>query len=183
MKRAAALLLVLCVSAHADEWSDADQATRRLAPAEATALPPAVRADLEKRGCRIPQFFASRQAGNFARGTFLGTERDDWAVLCSIARVSRILVYPGGTAQGVVEVPGSARKDADFLQEVGGGRIGFSRSVSAMSPQQGRRHQMQLLGRVAVRFQHAGIEDAFIEKAAVARYFNGRKWMQVPGTD
>ncbi|MBC5783183.1 hypothetical protein H8N03_09530 [Ramlibacter sp. USB13] len=182
-KVAASLVLALSASAHADEWSDADLATRRLAPSEVQALPAPVRADLERRGCRIPQAFAAKNAGNFARGTFLGSDADDWAVLCSIARASRILVYPGGTAQGVQEVPGSARKDADFLQQVGGGRIGFSRSVIAIGPTQAHRRQNQARGRIVVRFQHAGIEDAFLEKRSRVHYFNGRKWVEVQAGD
>lgn len=184
MKRAAALLLfALGAAAHADEWADADLATRRLAPEEITALPAAVRADLHRRGCTIPQAFTARKPANFAHGTFLGTEHDDWAVLCSIERSSRILVYPGGTAHGVVEVPNSLARDSDYLQQIGGGRIGFSRAVAAIAPTPAHRLQQQFLGRIAVRLQHAGIEDAFVDKVSAVRYFNGKRWLRVQGMD
>ena len=176
-----ALLAVACAAAQADEWSDADQATRRLAPHEIKGLPAPVRADLEKRGCRIPQTFSARRVSNIARGTFV-TEHEDWAVLCSIARASRILVYADGKAQRVLEVPGSLRKDADYLRLVGsGGRIGFSREIRSMGPVQAHRRQQEKLGRVVVRFQHAGIEDAFLEQVSVVHYFNGKRWMRVAG--
>ena len=183
--KAVAILMACAVfgAAHADEWTDADRTMRRLAPAEITALPAPARADLERRGCRIPQAFSHARPGNFARGSFLGKEREDWAVLCSIERASRILVYPGGTAQSVVEVPGSERKDADFLQEVGGGKIGFSRTIAAIAPPQAHRRQIDKLGRVVVRMKYVGIEDAFIEKASRVYYINGVKWLQAQGRD
>jgi hypothetical protein len=184
MRRLVAVLaFALCGAAGADEWSDADRATPRLAAAEVPELPAPVRADLERRGCRIPQAFSHRKPANFARGSFLGTDREDWAVLCSIERASRILVYAGGTTQRVLEVPGSLRQDADYLREVGGGRIGFSRNVTAIAPVQAHRRQTETLGRVMVRLKYAGIEDAFLEKGSRVHYFNGMKWMQAQGRE
>ena len=49
--------------------------------------------DLQRRGCTIPQEHFTKEPHNVIRGEFAKPGQTDWAVLCSINRVSSILVY------------------------------------------------------------------------------------------
>ena len=94
-------LMLLALSATTllaqDPWARADLETRRLPPSMFRRLPTPVRADLERRGCTVPQIWADTVSANVVTGHFRTTAKTDWAVLCSVHRVSIILVYLGGT--------------------------------------------------------------------------------------
>ena len=183
---AAALLLLLlaCGAARADAWAEADIAVHRAAPADIGVLPGEVRTELERRGCRIPQPFNAKRLENFAQGSFLARKAKDWAVLCSVGRVSRVLVFPGGSSEEVHEVPGSRRKDFEYLQATGGGAIGFSRRITAITPSAAHRYQRAYAPKNdRVKLRHDGIEDAFVDKASEVLYFDGDRWMRAQGAD
>src|SRR5689334_3061962 len=76
----------------APDFARADSATVRLAPSSFPQLPEGIRKDLERRTCTIPQTYLKYGPHNVVRGPFTAKGRDDWAVLCSVGRVSRILV-------------------------------------------------------------------------------------------
>lgn len=180
----AALLLLACGAAQANPWAEADAAVRRAAPSEIPGLPGEVRTELERRGCRIPQPFDAKRIENFTQGSFFQRRGKDWAVLCSVARVSRVLVFPKGSSDEVQEVPGSRRKDAEYLQATGGGAIGFSRRIRAISPATAHRYQRTYAPKDEhVRLRHDAIEDAFVQKASEVLYFDGDKWIRAQGVD
>lgn len=83
-------LLLVSASAFCEQFP-------RLAPAVFRALPKSVSADLEKRGCVVPQTYTSTTPHNVVSGSFKGTKRKDWAVLCSNGKNSTVLVYWGGS--------------------------------------------------------------------------------------
>jgi len=87
-----------------DAWDRADSATTRLPPSGFSQLPPGVRRALEERGCMIPQSSERRQPHNVIRGEFQQPGQLDWAVLCSRARVSTILVFWKGNPAEVDSV-------------------------------------------------------------------------------
>src|SRR5829696_2845490 len=147
------------------DFTRADADTVRLAPAAFPDLAAPVRADLEQRGCTVPQTFARRGTPqNVIRGRFLSSGPTDLAVLCSRARRSAILVYRGGAVPAVAEL--ATLPDANFLQVVdGAGGIGFSRLLSVASPDHIRGHAARV-GGLRAAIDHDGIEDAFVEKAS-----------------
>src|SRR5882757_9450177 len=65
-----------------------------IAPSAVRQLPPAIRATLTARRCRIPE---SGSLGdpwqNAVRGHFTDAHSDDWAVLCLARGTTRILVF------------------------------------------------------------------------------------------
>jgi len=65
-------------------------------PSALPSLPRAFRAELERRGCTVPQ---SHRSENAISGHFGASGQVDWAVLCSQRGQSTILVSWGGTAQ------------------------------------------------------------------------------------
>lgn len=180
---AAVLLCATALSAQSPpDWAAADRATRRLAPSAFPSLPAAIRADLTRRGCTVPQTYMAKAPANVIRGHFFGTKSEDWAVLCSRQRISAILVYRNGAATPAVELERDA--DAGYLQTIDGtGTIGFSRDISTASPEQIRKYQDRLPKPLLAAIDHDGIEDAFIGKASQVRYFTNGKWIVVPGAD
>jgi len=165
----------------ADEWSKADSRTQRLVPSAFQNLPPAVRAELERRGCTIPQTYLNRTPHNVIRGEFSRAGQIDWAALCSHERVSSIVVFRGGDPKDVAEI--AVRPDADFLQTVTADQIGFSRAISAASPEYIREHHRRYGGPTPPSLPHAGINDAFVGKGSSVWYWHEGRWLPLTGAD
>jgi len=164
-----------------EEWSRADAATHRLSPSEFPELPKPLVADLQRRGCAIPQVYTGGRPHNVIRGAFDGVAPVDWAVLCSRERVSTILVFQAGDPRRVTEI--ATRPDAEFLQVVAPGRIGFSRAISVAPADLIRARHRRSGSHEPPSLTHAGIDDAFVEKASVVWYRHQGKWLQLTGTD
>lgn len=174
-----ALLLALQADAQ-DRWQEADANVVRLAPASFDQLPPLVLADLEARQCTIPQTFAKREPHNVVSGSFLKRGEADWAILCSRKGISTILVYPSGRVQNVHEL--GTESDHDYLQVIDGeGTIGFSRMIGRVSIDDVKRRLPASISTTSI--DKDGIEDIFIEKASVVRYFDRGKWIEFMGSD
>lgn len=178
----AAVLLLLSFSTGAqavqDEWEAADRETQRVAPSEVRGLPEAIRQYLEALGCTIPVPAWSDGLTNVVRGEYRRPGQDDWAVLCSIDRVSRILVFWNGD---VSEVPVLAEApDRQYLQRDESGRLLFSRAIGNVNPN-GIRHRWPAGHLPAVA--HAGIEDHFLGKASIIHYHFDERWITLQGSD
>jgi hypothetical protein len=164
------------------DWDRADAATVRLAPAVFTELPAALRAELTKRGCTIPQPFRASARRNVVSGRFTTGAQKDWAVLCSRGRSSAILVFRDGSATNVGELAEDA--DRQYLQVMDGrGAIGYSRVLSVVTPQRMRQRRLVHDGPDPRPFDHDGIEDAFEGKASVVWYWFRRDWIRLTGAD
>jgi hypothetical protein len=177
--------LVLLIAGHTiraqDPWDKADLRTRRLPPSAFPQLPTRIRADLERRDCTIPQVWTNTKPGNIIHGHFRSRGQLDWAVLCSVKRVSTILVYWAGRADSVDRL--ASAQDRDFLQGVGGDSIGFSRRIAVVDAAFIRRHFEQFGGPEPPPVDHEGIDDAFVGKASVVRYWYQRKWLELTAAD
>ena len=174
----AAHLFFLNVVAGQD-WARADLATKRLPPAAFFNVPVAVRNDLERRGCTVPQSFAATRAGNVVRGRFTSATGTDWAVLCSVERVSIILVFRNGT---VPAAELGRKPDSNFLQVIDGqGSVGYSRAIAVADARMIHTHNRD--NRDLPRLDHDGIDDIFIEKSSTIWYWYRGRWWELAGAD
>lgn len=164
-----------------EDWARADQATVRLQPAAFPDIPLAVREELQRRGCTIPQAFTGGRPHNAVSGRFISARETNWAVLCSRQRASSILVFRPGSPTAVIEL--ARLPDANFLQVTGPGSIGYSRAVGVASPQYIREHHEQYGGPQPPPLDHDGINDIFVEKASIVWYWYGGRWLQLTGAD
>jgi hypothetical protein len=172
---------VLAAQAPSPEaWTRADAATRRLPPSEFSDVSQAIRVELQRRGCTIPQVYTAGPPHNVVRGAFRRRGQSDVAVLCSRQHTSTILVFWGGDPHSVNEM--ASRADAEFLQVVGSGGIGFSRMIRPASPAFIREHEQRPRSALP-EFSHDGIEDVFVEKASVVWYWREGKWLRLSGAD
>lgn len=170
------------VQGQASQWELADVATVRLEPREFTLLPQNIVEYLERRGCTIPQAFHDTKPHNVIQGQFRKASQVDWAVLCSRGRVSSLLVFWNGGTSRVGEI--ASVKDQSFLQQIGDGKIGFSRTISVADGEYIRRQYISYGGRKPPRsISHHGINDAFLEKASTVRYFYRDRWLELQGAD
>ena len=114
-------------------------------------------------------------------GQFRTPTVTDWAVLCSVNRVSTILVYLKGRADSVAEL-GSA-PDKGYLQGVGDGKIGYSRAIGVVDSSIIRQNNESYGGAELPPLDHQGIDDAFVEKASEVWYWYQGQWLRLSGAD
>jgi len=164
------------------DWQRADAATVRLRPGAVPGLPEPVRQELDRRGCSIPQNFATKRPHNVVRGRFTSSSQLDIAVLCSRNRVSSILVFRGGSPAAVAEL--AREPDLTYLQVVEvGDVVGYSRALGVADAKYIREHHRQYGGPKPPRLDHDGINDIFIEKGSVVWYWSSGRWLQLTGAD
>lgn len=180
------LVLVVIAQASRDfptakDWEAAERAIVRLEPAAFKDLPQAVRDDLDRRQCTIPQSDLDAAPHNVIRGRFTSGKQTDIAVLCSVKGLSTILVFRGGSTKEVAEL--APKEDKDFLQTTGRNTIGFSRAIVVASPARIRAYREAFGGAPLPRLDHDGVDDAFVGKSSVVRYWFGGKWLELPGAD
>ncbi len=165
-----------------DKWSEADAATLRLSPAIFLQLPKNIVRYLEGRGCTIPQTYLSREPHNVISGEFARRGQTDWAVLCSRGGESSILVFWRGSTKSVAEI--AKAPDRDFLQTITeGGKIGFSRMIGAVGRDYITKHYKASGSPEPPPINHQGIDDAYVEKASVVRYYYRGRWLELHGAD
>ncbi len=165
-----------------DKWAAADSATLRLPPAAFSPLPKNIVQYLQGRGCTIPQTYLSREPHNVISGEFARRGQTDWAVLCSRNGESSILVFWRGSTKSVAEI--AKAPDRGFLQTITeGGKIGFSRAIEPVGRGYILSHYKEYGGRKPPGITHQGINDAYVEKASVVRYYHRGKWLELQGAD
>jgi hypothetical protein len=177
----ALLCVVAFASVVAQNWASADAVIKNLKPSAFTNIPTAVRAELEHRGCTVPQPYNSMHPANIVSGRFTSGKQIDWAALCSRERISAILVFRGGSTTDVAEL--AREPDISYLQGVGDGIIGFSRSLGVADAKYIRKHHDPRSRTRLPPLDHEGITDTFVEKASVVWYWSGGRWLQLAGAD
>lgn len=164
------------------KWEIANENIVRLAPAEFSQLPKPIIDDLTKRQCKIPQSYFYDDKHNVVQGEFKNKGQKDWAVLCSVNKLSSIYVYWNGSPDNVSII--EVRADFDFLQTIDGdGKIGFSRIIGSVGAKYIYDHYRSYGGVKPPDITHDGINDAFAEKASTVRYFHKDKWLELQGAD
>jgi hypothetical protein len=165
----------------ATAWAEAANAIVRLPPDAFPDLPASIRAELERRGCTVPQTYAISIPHNVIRGRFISAGRTDWAVLCSNRSESSVLVFESPDGRLVAELAKSS--DAGYLQGVGAREIGFSRSIGVASQREILDEYEHHGGPHPRSLTHDGIDDAFIEKASGVHYWDDGEWLTLVGSD
>jgi hypothetical protein len=163
------------------QWEEADRAVLRLPPNAFTELPARIMADLNRRGCTIPQVPEIDGLQNVIKGEFAKPGQTDWAVLCSVNRVSSILIFWNGSIEGVSEI--EKRPDIQHLQGWGGSRIIFDRHLAPVGAGYIAEHYRTYGGPTPPPLDHQGVDDQWVGKASVVQYFYDGKWLQLTGAD
>jgi hypothetical protein len=163
------------------DWGKADREIRRLPPNAFPQLPANLVQDLQRRGCTIPQEHFKKEPHNVIWGEFAKPGQTDWAVLCSINRVSSILVYWNASEKNPAEV--NKGEDQGRLQHLGGDVIGYSRVIEPVGAKGISVHNTEFPGPKRPPIDHPGIEDSFVGKASVILYYSAGIWLRLQGAD
>ena len=118
---------------------------------------------------------------NVIKGEFAKRGQTDWAVLCSVGRVSSILIFWNASESNPSRI--AEMKDIDRLQGEGGDKIVYSREITPVGKADIMRHYLGYGGPQPPPIDHQGIDDAFLEKASVVNYFYRGKWLELTGAD
>lgn len=165
----------------AEAWVKADLSVRRLSPDTFGMLPASIRKELIRLGCTIPQTYEQERPHNVISGRFTSATGTDWAVLCSRARISTILVFRRGQTP---HVELATSPDKEYLQGLRGSAIGFSRLISVASARFIRAAAAAgHSGPAPPPLDHDGIDDAFAGKGSTVLYFYSGKWLTLVGSD
>ena len=149
------------------EWERADAEVVRVLPDSFAILPGVVKAEMNRRGCTVPQTYISTARHNVITGAFTAPGAVEWAVLCSVERVSQILVLDAATGSVVDSLNRS--DDKNWLQGIGDGRIGFSRMLETMPTARLQDHITTSEGEpIPAPIDHDAILVLFTEKASTA---------------
>ena len=143
------------------EWPD----FRYLEPKQVRELPAVIKADLEKRGCKIPRFTKWDARHNVIQGQFLKPGERDWAVLCRQQDKSSILVYPG-----------SATANVQLMRSEDHDPYRIIHTATAFVLQ--KRAIRDKLTESLPQFDHDGIEDGPIKRNAIVLYFRDGEWIE-----
>jgi hypothetical protein len=163
------------------KFREADSQVTRLGPSAFPELPMNIRRELERRGCTIPQLWEDKKPHNVIKGEFIRRGQIDWAVLCSLNRISSILIFRNASEQNPSELAREA--DIEKLQGVGGDVIGYTRAISSVGKQFILDHHRSYGGPKLPPIEHQGINDAFVGKTSVVHYFRAGSWLQLTGED
>jgi len=169
-------------SPYAQQFAEAERQIVRLPPTGFPEIPRNVVQELNHRGCTIPQKAFTKKRNNVIQGEFARPGQKDLAVLCSVRGMSTILVFWRKSEKDPAAI--APMEDRIFLQDMGGGKIGFSRDISPMG-KDAILHLCRVKDEPVPLFllTHQGLDDAFIGKASQTYYFHKGKWLIVTGSD
>ncbi len=152
---------------------------RMLPPASYPEVPASIRATLEARDCLIPQTYQAHEPENVVRGEFRQRGSNDWAVLCSHAGLTTLLIFFDNDSQPPAEVASHLNSDMTAVHDLSG-VLGFAWGIDPAHPMNIKAHGGN---KTAGPFDHDGIEDAFLEKDSSIHYFKNGKWLVLEGSD
>jgi hypothetical protein len=170
--------LALALACFAQTSSDG---VLRLHPREFPELPGALAAALESRGCTIPQVPMIGKRHNVIRGEFAKPGQTDWAVLCSVKGSSSVVVFWNGSPSNPAVI--EERPDSLVLQSWTGGKMVYSRDLSAVGEEFIMSHYRGNGGPTPPPIDHQGVNDDFFGKASVVLYYYHGKWLHLAGAD
>jgi hypothetical protein len=160
---------------------------RKLPPSAFPELPPAIGKRLETLDCGVPQVRGEAEPQNVIHGSFARLGQTDWAVLCSRAGKSSILIFWGKPTACSAEI--ATRDDSNYLQGDAEGRRAYSRQISSANDKKILEYA-EAFGQdgtgkapASPRLDHSGIEDIFVGKASEIYYCSRGKWQTLQGAD
>jgi hypothetical protein len=138
-------------------------------------LPAAIRAQLNLRGCLIPQTYEAHRPENVVHASLERPGSSDWAVLCFAQGTVSLLVFFGnGSSQPytLASAPETARLQTHDLSGV----LGFNWGIDPASPQDV--HDAQLgMRRPPPRIDHDALADTLVDRRTVYHFYLKSAWI------
>lgn len=151
---------------------------RRLPIDSFPEVPAPIQAELNRRGCLIPQTYEAHRPENVVHASLEAPGSSDWAVLCSAKGMVSLLVFftsDSATSLASTFVLASA-PETERLQAHGTGDVlGFNWGIDAASPQQVHDAQAGLSPRPP-RIDHDALADSTIDHRTVYHFYAKNAW-------
>jgi hypothetical protein len=172
-------LILFLLAAAASAQTPSQDVQKRVSPDVYTAAPPAVRAELKKQHCELPQTQHWDQTRlNIVSGHFADRSQNDWAAICMGSDGStRVLVFWGKAARCPAEIRNGWALQGHFKP----GEAGSLYMLAAQAKQIleyrkffGDPHDNQVV--------HEGIEVGG-DEASLIYYCHQGKWLELQGND
>ena len=137
-------------------------------------LPQPVSAELQSRGCLIPQTYEAHRPENVVRGRLQNASSIDWAVLCSRdGNVSLMIFFGGNAAQPAVL---ATSPETERLQlDTATGVYGFDWAIDIAGPQRVREAASGERSRPPVT-DHDALADSVIDRRTVYHFYANKSW-------
>lgn len=147
---------------------------RRLPVNSFPELPRDIAAQLDRRGCLIPQTYAAHRPENVIHASLQHAGSSDWAVLCSENGTVSLLVF-FGESPAQPAVLGSAMETQRLQKHLGTNVLGFNWGIDPASPEAIRQAQLGLSPRPP-RPDHDALADSVIDHNTIYHYFSNGAW-------
>jgi hypothetical protein len=137
-------------------------------------LPPAIQAQLNQRGCLVPQTYEAHRPENVVNASLEHRGSSDWAVLCSVNGTVSLLIFFSSSASEptvLASAPETSRLQAHGASNI----LGFNWGIDPASPED--IHEAQLnMHRPPPRPEHDGIADSIVEGRTFYRFYSHGAW-------
>jgi len=137
-------------------------------------LPAAVRAELDSRGCIIPQTYEAHRPENVIHASLERPGTSDWAVLCSLNGTTSLLVF-FGSAPTQPFVLASAPETEQLQLNTATGVMGFNWAIDPASPQRIHEAQTGLVPRPPI-IDHDALADSTVDRRTIYHFYAKGGW-------
>ncbi len=139
-------------------------------------LPAWIQAELDRRGCMIPQTYEAYGPENVVQGSLERSGSSDWAVLCSAHGTVSLLVFFGDSTQPTVL---ASALETERL-EAGGpnGILGFDWGIDPATPEQVQEAEAEMNPRPPL-LEHDALAVTVINRNTVYHYYAKNAWTLV----
>jgi hypothetical protein len=150
---------------------------RHLPVSSFPALPAGVQAELNRRGCLIPQTYEAHRPENVVHADFEGRGRTDWAVLCSAQGTVSLLVFFDDSSQPPAVLASAPETERLQLHDPSG-VLGFNWAIDPASPRQVADAQLGLSPRPP-KLDHDALADTLIDHKTIYHFYAENAWTLV----
>jgi hypothetical protein len=143
-------------------------------------LPEELAAQLNRRGCLIPQTYQAHHPENVIHASLERADSSDWAVLCAERGTVSLLVYFSSAPSEIFVL--AASPETERLQAHDpSGVLGFNWGIDPASPKQIRQAQSGLSPRPA-SLDHDALADSLVDHKTVYHFYVKNAWivLQMP---
>jgi hypothetical protein len=155
---------------------------RRLPVSSFPDLPEQVVAELNRRGCMIPQTYEAHHPENVVHASLAKAGSSDWAVLCSAQGTVSLLVFFDDAGDAEPAVLASAAENKRLQAHDASGVLGFNWGIDPGSPQRVHEAQNGLQHRPP-RIDHDALADSVLEGKTVYHFYTKSSWSVLPMAD
>jgi hypothetical protein len=154
---------------------------RHLPVSSFPALPQAVQAQLEQRGCLIPQTYEAHRPENVVHASLEARGTSDWAALCSVQGTVSLLVFFADGSKPAMELASAPETERLQVHDVTG-VLGFNWGIDPASPKDVADAESGVTPRPPP-LDHDALADSVVEHKTMYHYYAKGGWRVMEGPE